>query len=183
MEEKQVQTNKGNGSGCAIAVFVVFLIIFVPILIGLITNNIESSNQAKHEAKLIEEGKTKNHNEIINEIIEILKNKDEKKLKSYLAEDFIYYDKDNIQHKYLDSFIRDLQIYSSSYDVERRGDTHENTTATYWIYWNVVEINKNNGLDKSDINYCLQRIYIYLKRVVKEDKITYEIEKIILKNR
>lgn len=184
MEEKQhVQVDKNNGSGCTIVLFIVFLLIFVPMLIGLISNNIETSNQAKHEAKLIEDGKTKTHHQVIDEIVEMLKNKDEGKLKEYLADDFIYYDNDNIEHRYLDSFIEDLQIYTSSCETERRGDTNQNDTATYWVYWNVVEKNKDNGVHKTDTNYCLQRIHIYLKRGVKEDIITYEIEKIILKDR
>lgn len=182
MEEKK-QANKNDGTGCAIVLFIIFLIIFVPILIGLVSNNVEKSNQAKHEAKLIEEGKTKTHNEIINEIMQILKNKEKEQLEKYLSKDFTYYDNNNMEHRFLDSFISDLQIYTSSYEIERRGDINKYDTATYWIYWNVVEKNKINGVDKADTNYCLQRIYIYLKRVVKEDTITYEIEKIILKNR
>lgn len=182
-EKKEVQINKSSETGYLIVLLVIFLIIFVPILIGLISSNIKYSNKAKHEAKLMEEGKTKTYNEVINEIIENLKNRNETQLKEFLSKDFIYYDNNNIEHKYLDSFIKDLQIYTSSYEIERRGDSNQDETATYWIYWNIVEQNKANGIHKSDNNYCLQRIHIYLKRVVKEEIITYEIDKIILKNR
>ena len=62
-------------------------------------------------------------------------------------------------------------------------DERENSIedkATYRIYWNVVEENKKNGIDKDSEYYCLQKITIILKRIVKEDIITYDIEKIIL---
>ena len=149
MEEKQqIQANKNNGSGCAIVLFIVFLLIFAPMLIGLISNNIETSNQAKHEAKLIEYGKTKTHNQVIDEIVEMLKNKDAGKLKEYLADDFIYYDNDNIEHKYISSFFEDLKIHTTSYEIERRGDISANDWATYRIYWNIVEENKEEVIEE-----------------------------------
>lgn len=182
-EKKSADVNKSNGMGCMIALVVIFAIVIFMIITNLVGENIEYEQNAKHEQQLIQEGKVKSHKEVINEIVEILKNKEENKIKEYLADDFIYYDNDNYEHKYLDSFIRDLQIYTTSCDIERRGDTSKNNMATYWIYWNVVEQNKAKGVHKTDTNYCLQRITIYLKRVVKENLITYEIEKIILKNR
>lgn len=182
-KQKEIQINRNSGIGCSIVLFIVFLIIFIPILIGLISNNIETSNQAKHEAKLIEDGKTKTHNQVINEIVERLKNKDEGKLKEYLADDFIYYDNDNIEHKYISNFCEDLNIYTTSCEIERRGDISANDWATYRIYWNIVEENKKNGIDKTNQYYCLQTITIMLRKVVKENEITYEIEKIILKDR
>ena len=181
--ENKGKISKNDGTGCSIVLFIIFLIIFVPILIGLISNNIEKSNQAKHEAKLIEEGKVKTHNEVINEIVEILKNKDEKKLKEYLATDYIYYDNDNIEHKYISSFYEDLNIYTASCEIERRGDTNSNDWATYRIYWNIVEENKKKGIDKTSQYYCLQTITIMLRKVIKQNEITYDIEKIILKDK
>jgi len=182
--EQNKQTNN-NATGCVIVFFIIFLIIFVPILIGLVSNNIEKSNQTKHEAKLIEEGKTKTHDEVINEIVEIFKNKnkDKEKLNGYLATDFIYYDNENIEHKYISSFFEDLNIYTTSCELERRGDTSSNDWATYRIYWNVVEENKKRGIKRQEHGYCLQTITIMLKKTIKQDIITFEIEKIILKDK
>lgn len=171
--------NEKSTSGCLIVFFMVFLLIFLPILIGLLSKDIKVSNQEKHEAKLIEEGKTKPHNEVINEIAEILKNKDKEKIKDYLAIDYTYYDNNNIEHKYISSFFNDLTIYTTDYEIEERGNDLKDEE-TYRIYWNVVEDNKKKGIDKTSQYYCLQKITIMLKKVVKENEITYEIEKIIL---
>lgn len=44
------------------------------------------------------------------------------------------------------------------------------------IYWNT-----NDAIsDKIDSLYCLQKINIYLKKVVETDKITYKVYRIIL---
>lgn len=171
--------NEKSTSGCLIVFFMVFLLIFLPILIGLLSKDIKVLNQEKHEAKLIEEGKTKTHNEVINEIAEILKNKDKEKIKDYLAIDYTYYDNNNIEHKYISSFFNDLTIYTTDYEIEERGNDLKDEE-TYRIYWNVVEDNKKKGIDKTSQYYCLQKITIMLKKVVKENEITYEIEKIIL---
>lgn len=180
-KQEQFQSNKSNGSGCAIVLFVVFLIIFLPILIWLISNNIENSNKLKHEQQLIQEGKVKSDNEVINEIVNVLKYRDENKLKEYLSENIIYYD-NNIEYKYLsNSFWYDLKyLVKDEYDIEKRGNDIKNQE-TYRIYWNVVEQNKSLG--RTNEYYCLQTITIVLNRIVKKDIITYEIEKIILKNR
>ena len=182
---KITEEKKNDGTGCVIIFFIIFLIIFVPILIGLVSNNIEKLKQTNHEAKLIEDGKVKTHNEVINEIVDIFKNKNKEKdkLKGYLATDFIYYDNENMEHKYISSFFEDLKIYSSSYEVERRGDTSSSDWATYKIYWNVVEENKKKGINKNNQYYCLQTVTIMLRKVIKENEITYEIDKIILKDR
>lgn len=179
-DKKEKQTNGSNGEGCAIGLLIIFLIIFIPTVIGFITNSVETSSKAKHETKLIEEGKVESAEIVINEIVEKIKGKESRNLNSYLADDFSYYDKDNYEHKYIYSFYDDLQILSTNYEIERRGDTSKNDIVTYRIYWNVVEENKSNGIDKTSQYYCLQKITIMLKRVVKENEITYEIEKIIL---
>lgn len=176
------ENNEKSVTGCLIVFLIVFILIFLPILIGLISNNVKVSIQEKHEAKLIQEGKTKTHNETINEIIEILKNKDKEKIKDYLTTDFTYYDNDNIEHKNISSFLDDLSIYTTSYEIEKRGDTSSDDLATYRVYWNIVEENKKKGIDKTNPYYCLQKITIMLKRVVKENEITYEINQIIVKN-
>lgn len=175
MEEKE---KENQGMGCIIAVFIILGFIFVPIVIGMISDTIKDSKETKHVASLVEAGKTKSSEDIINEIIEKLKNKENRNLISYLAEECIYYDNDNYEHKYISSFYDDLQILSSSYDIERRGDTSIDDRVTYRIYWNVVE--KNKDLGRTSQYYCLQKITIMLKKVVKKDIITYEVEKIIL---
>lgn len=172
--------NKKNTNGGLIFLLIFLLIIFVPILVWLTSDNIKNANQVKHEEKLIEEGKIKTSNEVINEIIEILKNKDENKLKEYLSENFIYSDNDRSQSKYIHDFINDLTyLIKDNYEIEKRGNNLEDKE-TYRIYWNVVEENKKKEIDKTSKYYCLQKITIILKRVIKQDIITYEIEKIIL---
>ena len=177
--ENEKTEKQNNGTGCLIVFFVIFLLIFVPILIGVISNNIENSNKVKHEQRLIEDGKIKTHNEVINEILEILKSRNETKLKEYLADDFTYYDNNNIEHKYLSSFFEDLKIFHLNYEIEQRGNDIKNQE-TYRIYWNVIEENKKRGIKKQEQYYCLQKITIILERAVKADEITYEIKKIIL---
>ena len=127
-------------------------------------------------------GKTVSSVTVINEIIETLKTRQEDNLKKYLANDFKYYDNNNMEHKYVSSFIEDLKLLISTYDLERRGDASSNDWATYRVYWNVVEENKANGIKREERGYCLQTITIMLKKATKQDVITYEIEKIVLKN-
>lgn len=177
--QKRCFINNKKGNGCIIAFFIIFLIIFIPLLVQLISNNIENSNKAKHETALIEEGKVKSASDVMDEIMEILKSKDEVKLEGYLSENFTYFDNDGNNSKYINSFIDDLAIYSTSYEIERRGNDIKDKE-TYRVYWNVVEKNRDNGIDKTSQYYCLQKITIMLTRVVKEDIITYDIEKIIL---
>lgn len=177
--QKRSFINNKKGNGCIIAFFIIFLIIFVPLLIELISNNIENSNKAKHEATLIKEGNVKSASDVINEIMEILKNKDEAKLEEYLSEDFAYSDNDRNYSKHIKGFIDDLTIYSTSYEIERKENDIKGKE-TYRVYWNVVEENRDNGVDKTSQYYCLQKMTITLVRVVKENVITYDIEKIIL---
>lgn len=179
MIDKKLSKDKNKGLGCAITLLILAAIIFIPLIINTISDSIESDKEARHEVQLIEEGKTKSASDVINEIMEILKNRDETKLEEYLAENFIYSDNDNNQSKYIDNFLSDLSIYSSSYEIERRGNEIQDKE-TYRIYWNIVEENRDNGVDKTSQYYCLQKITMMLKRVIKEDIITYEIEKIIL---
>lgn len=168
-----------NGVGCCIVVLILVAIIFVPIIVGTISSTIQSSKAEKHEQQLIEEKKVKTAEEVIYELAEIFKNKDESKIKEYLSEDFSYYDNENIKHKYPSSFFKDLKVLTSSYDIERRGNSIQDEE-TYRIYWNVVELNKKWGRESE--YYCLQRIEVMLKREIKENVITYEVEKLVLKN-
>lgn len=172
------KNNEKNKTGCLIVFLIVFLLIFLPILIGLISNSIKVSNQAKHETKLIEEGKTKTHNEVINEVVDIFKNRDEEKLNEYLSSDFSYYNNDNTESKYINNFWADLKFYTGKHYIEERGDTLNQENKTFWIYWDIPEQLEY----KQYSQYSLQKICIYMRRIVKEDIITYEINQIILKN-
>lgn len=172
------EKNDGN-TGCLIVFVIIAALIFIPIIIGIVSSTVETSRIEKHEQQLIQDGKTKDAEKVMDEIVEILKDKDESQLKKYLAKDFTYYDNDNYEHKYLSSFFSDLNILSSSYEIEKRGNDIKDEE-TYRIYWNVVEANKARGVDKSEITYCLQKITVMLKRAIKQDMITYEIERIIL---
>lgn len=168
--------NKNDSLTFLIAILILVVIIFVPIIINSISKSIETSNQAKHEAKLVEEKKIKTDNQVIDEIIEILKKRDEIGLKEYLSDDFEYFNNDRTESKFIDNFLKDLKyLVENNYDIEKIGNDIKNQE-TYRIYWNTNSLvkEKNNRL------YCLQKITVLLSRIVKEDIITYEIEKIIL---
>ncbi len=161
-----------------IIVVIVLLLVVIITLVNLMSKNIKASKLEKHEQKLIQEGNVIDSNKFIEEIAEILKNKDEEKLKECLSENFMYSDNDRNQSKYIHNFISDLNyLIEDNYDIEKRGNDLKDEE-TYRIYWNVVEQNKNLG--RTNQYYCLQKITIILKRVIKQDIITYEIEKIIL---
>lgn len=176
MEEK----GKKQGTGCVITFLIIFGIIAVVFLVNNLIESQKSLDATKHEETLIKEGKTETHNQIINEIIEIMKEENEEKITEYLSSDFKYYNDNNIESKYISNFFSDLKILSTNYDIERRGDINKDDIVTYRIYWNLVEANSNWG--RTSDYYCLQKITIQLKRVVKKDKITYEIENINLYN-
>ncbi len=172
-KEDQIPINKNNGTGCAIVLFIIFLIIFIPMLIGSIGN----LNKTKHETKLIEEGKTKNHNEVMNEIIEVLKNRKEEDLKKYLTDDFVYMNNNGYESKYISGFWNDLKYFTGKYYLEKRENSIKDEE-TYWIYWDIPEELTYEQYSQ----YSLQRIFVYLKRTVKENVITYKINKIILRD-
>ncbi len=176
MEEK----GKKRGIGCVIAFLIIFAIIVVVLLVNNLIESQKNLEATKHEETLIKEGKTETHNQVINEIIEIMKEENEEKIKEYLSSDFKYYNDNNIESKYISNFFSDLKILSTNYDIERRGDINTDDIVTYRVYWNLVEANSNLG--RTSDYYCLQKITIRLKRVVKKDKITYEIENINLYN-
>lgn len=183
MEEKENnnQTNENSGNGCAIALLVIFLIIFIPVMIAIFSSNTETSNKEKHIQQLTEEGKEKTSDEVINEIVKIFKDRNEGKLKEYLAESFNYIDNERYESKYTSDFWKDLKyLVEDSCETERRGDIHQDEMVNYWVYWNVVEENKKRGINRAESTYCLQKITITLRKVVKDNEITYEIEKIIL---
>lgn len=177
MEEEKQKSPKSNYTGCLIAFFIMLIIIFIIIAIGMTSTTSKEQDEINHENELISQGKTKNASEIIEEVAELLKNRDMIKFNEYLSDNFIYLGKNNYESKTIDKLFTDLQYLSSSYDIEERGNDLEDKE-TYRIYWNVVEQNKNLG--RTNQYYCLQKITITLKKVVKEDVITYEIEKIIL---
>ena len=163
-------------------IIVSLVILFFLIVIGIMLKSNPEVNptKTKSEEELIKEEKTKTSLEVMNEIIEILKNEDKVELKGYLSNSFLYYYNENNKSKSLDGFLRDLNILSSSYEIERRGDTSQDDVVTYRIYWNVIEQNKDLG--RASQYYCLQKITIILKKIVTQDIITYEIDKIILKD-
>lgn len=180
-DEHEEHKNNSNttGTGCLIGVLILALIIFTPMIISPIIQQIEISNNEKHVASLIEQGKVKGHDEVINEVIELLKNRDENKLKAYLANDFKYYDDNSRESVYIHGFLNDLKLLTSSYEIEKRGNSIPDKE-TYVIYWDIVEANKDRGINRAEREYCLQKITIMLRKVVKENIITYEVEKIIL---
>lgn len=158
----------------------IFIILSIIMYIGY---NITSTSTQSNQEKQI-----KTSDEVLNEIIEILKNNRsvgydaENILESYLSDDFNYISPTNYNSKFVSGFLSDVKICFSSYETEKRGDIYQDDTVTYRIYWNIVEENKARGVNKAERGYCLQTINIYLKKVTKENLITYEIERIILNN-
>lgn len=71
----------------AIVILVIVLMIFVP---NLIKNKKELEN-LEHEGELIEEGKVISDSEVINEILNILKERNENRLNQYITTDFEYW--------------------------------------------------------------------------------------------
>lgn len=173
MEEKEV---KSNDKKFIIISSIIIAVIFIPIIIGLISSSANESREFNHETKLIQEGKTESTSEVLDKIINDLKDRKEEEFKKLLTEDFVYWNNNN-ETKKLSSFWNDLKKLSGKYYTERRGNSIKDKE-TYWIYWNIPE--KASYNEYTD-NYQ-QRIMIYLKRVVKKEIITYEIEKIILKD-
>lgn len=159
------------------ATLVLILIAFVP---GLVEDK-QNLDLLKQEEKLLKEGKNISSGDIINEIAEILKNEEGEKLESYLSNSFLYYNDENKESKYVKNFLDDLRIYTSSYDIEKRGNSIKDEE-TYRVYWNTVEKNVKNGVKRGEHGYCLQTVTIILKKAIKQDIITYEIKEIILKN-
>lgn len=178
MEDKSTE-NENKGKGCIIGVLVLVAIIFVPMIVVPVMQHVEMTNKAKHEASLIEQGKVVSSEEFINEVIEIFKNKDEEKLKGHLAEDFVYYKSNkNKEYKYISYFFDHLTQFTTSYDIEKKDDAIEGEA--FEIYWNIVEKNKEIGIKKTDKNYCLQKIRVIIKKVIKKDILTYEIGRIVI---
>lgn len=154
-------------------------IILLIILLISVTNFLENKKELDviaHERELIQEGKVEASEEIVREIAEILKNREEDALEQYLTEDFSYWKNGETQS--IDDFWNDLNyLVENKYSIEERGNSIEDEE-TWFIYWNTNE----SITDKSSDLYCLQEIRIYLKRVVEEEFITYKIERIILNN-
>ena len=172
--------NKDNENNKSLLITIIIIIIIILILcLPAVTKSINELNSSKLEYKLLQEGKTIRSDEVIEKIVEIMKNKDEEKMNDYLSDDFVYYYK-NRDSKYIYSFWNNLKdLVNDNYEIERRENDIKDEE-TYRIYWDVVEQNKINGVNKTDEYYCLQRITIVLKRVIKKDIISYEIKNIIL---
>lgn len=172
--KKENNITKGNGLGCAVIFLIIVLIIFVPV----ISNTLQEQENITKENNLIKEGKTVSAQIVIEEIVQILKDRNEEELKKYLTDDFSYWDNNRNESKYTTSFWRELKyLVEDNYDIEKRGNSIKDEE-TYYIYWNTNELVK----ERADRYYCLQKISIYLRRIVETDKITYKVYKIILTN-
>lgn len=153
-----------------IVMLMLVLLAFIP---GIL-NDKKEADELDHEKQLIEEGKVVTDTEVIEQIIKILKDRNEKSLSQYATTDSEYWR--NGEKESMRSFWDDLKyLVENNYTLEARENSIEGQK-TYIIYWNT-----NNVItDKTNSLYCLQKITIILKRVVKEDIITYNIKKIIL---
>ena len=149
--------------GIAIIAIIIFTILY---------DDIKELNDTKHKTELIQQGKIESSYSIINEIIQVLKEKDSSKLDEYLNDDIEYWKDD--KEKNINSFLQDIdKIEDNNWKIEQRNNSIDNQE-TYLIYWNT---------NKDIINIeCSQKITFILEEVVKSDTITYEIKKIILIN-
>lgn len=170
MKKKQDNKSVWITGGIILAII---LLIFIPEII----KGKKKLDTVKREYNLIQEGKVKNDNEVINEIIDILRNRDKDKLEQYLKDDFVYINNDNYESKYISGFWNDLKYFTGKYYLEKRENSIKDEE-TYWIYWDIPEELAYEQYSQ----YSLQRIFVYLKRTVKENVITYEINKIILRD-
>lgn len=161
-----------------VVIGIVLIVIILIISLPEIIKEQKKLETSKLEYKLLQEGKTINSDEIVKEIVEILKDRDKEKLKEYLSSDFNYWDDNNTESKYIYKFWSDLKFYTGKHYIEERGDITDTNYKTFWIYWDIPEQLEY----KQYSQYSLQKICIYMRKVVKEDIITYEINQIILKN-
>lgn len=157
---------------------IVIVVIIVLICGPMLVDSISEWAETKKEYELLQEGKVEDSEDVIKQIVEILKNEQKNEIESYLSDDFKYYDYNNLESCFVDGMWRDLQPLTSNYDIERRGDTSSDDMATYRVYWNVEDL----SLSRDDLNYCSQILTIILQRVISQDNLTYEISSIMLTN-
>lgn len=175
--DKKIKIEKGQGFGCAIAIFIVALIIMIPVIINTVKDNREYTQKLALENKLIHEGKVVSSQEIIEKFVAVIKNREQSNLDAYLSKDFTYIDNSSKNSKHIEYFWNDLKYSVAPHYIERRNNSIENEE-TYFIYWNIPE-----GIEKAEyLQYSLQRIFVYMRKVVKENEVTYEIYKVILKD-
>ncbi len=171
-----MEKNKKNDNKIVWIIGTIVLIVILIIFIVDLSNSKKELDTAELEYNLIQEGKVKSSDNVINEIVAILKNRDEEKLTNYLTEDFSYINNSRYESKYINEFWNDLQyLVDSNYDIEKRENSIE-TEETYFIYWNT----NNLVTDRTDNLYCLQKIRIYLRKLIEQNHITYKIYRIIL---
>lgn len=157
----------------------VVIVVIIALICGpMLVDSISEWAETKKEYELLQEGKVEDSEDVINQIVEILKNEQKNEIESYLGDDFKYYDYNNLESSFVDGMWKDLQPLTGNYDIERRGDTTSDDMATYRVYWNVEDL----SLSRDDLNYCSQILTIILKRVIRQDKLTYEISSIMLTN-
>lgn len=161
----------------SIIILIIVAVIVIPIIISKTIEHKQILKSTEIEQKLIEEGKIVSADTIINEVVEIFKNREEEKIKTYISDNFKYIGSDRYESKYINNLWSQLKYLVTNYDIEKRGNSIENQE-TYIVYWNTNE--KAEG--RTDKFYCLQKILIYLEKVVEENQITYKINQITLTN-
>ena len=153
-------------------ILILVLLLFIPKLV----DDKKELDELKYEGQLIQEGKVVSDTEVINEIVNILKERKKEQLNSYITADFTYVNNNGIESNSLYNFWNDLDyLVEDNYDIEKRGSSIQNEE-TYFVYWNT----NNKVIDRNDNMYCLQELRIYLKKVVETDRITYKVYRIIL---
>lgn len=153
-------------------ILILVLLLFIPKLV----DDKKELDELEYERQLIQEGKVISDTEVINEIVNTLKERKEEQLNSYIATDFTYINDNGIESNSLYNFWNDLDyLVEDNYDIEKRGNSIQNEE-TYFVYWNT----NNKVIDRNDNMYCLQELRIYLKKVVETDRITYKVYRIIL---
>lgn len=141
----------------------IILLIFIIFFANVIIKDQKELNELKREGKLIKEGKIKYSDEITEEFVEKIKEKNTNI--SYLSNDC----KISINNKSSNlnkvcEVIRDYRTHR----IEKRGNDIEDED-TYRIYWN-----------GNDIEDAEQIITLYMKKKVMKDEIVSEVYKITI---
>lgn len=169
-------SERNNSNKIAWITGLIILILVLSLFIPKLVDDKKELDELKYEGQFIQEGKVVSDTEVINEIVNILKERKKEQLNSYITADFTYINNNEIESNNLYNFWNDLDyLVEDNYDIEKRGSSIQNEE-TYFVYWNT----NNKVIDRNDNMYCLQELRIYLKKVVETDRITYKVYRIIL---
>ena len=93
---------KENKNKVVLIAGVVILVIIILLFIPSLLNDKKELDELEYEGKLIQEGKVVSDTEVINEIVNILKERNENELNQYITTDFEYWkDREATNNKFI----------------------------------------------------------------------------------